>query len=1057
MTVTAEKATGCTLLRSGAHAACIGQNGELLWLEDSQGGRFIFSGDRVVLTTGRGSFSTAALAPVSVTRDTNSVAYRFPPRMDMEVTLRYSQQSGTNYLERSVEVRNLGAEALPLLEIILGASSFSVPPQKIVDYSTFWYAPTVCFLRWEDRGIFTGIENPFFRVRQAESGVALSFAPSMLLSGGEEYRSEPQFLGCYLLSGETLRDVWPRTLSSDSEPGDRPRFRNPCGHISLDRNEIRAMQRFAADYLSPGFQPFTTILYCFWYPIEQLPDSSEAERAYLDMIDRFAELGGEMIVFNPLCRYQKPDVTGAQYWELAPEGSCAERILRHAREKGIRYGFYMGVATPPQKDGNACALDFAPGRQDWKKTDAAGNIAEENCLASEEYCRWWALVQKNTIEKYSLGYWSWDPGPGNGNHCYSSRHGHLPGEGGYLGWRRSVALVKELHEAFPALHLMSFYGRKEYGLWGLRYFSQHESYWEQTILFGASIYPELHDDRMNADGVRLQNWWNMNFRFLPAAMGHGLVHRIGEHTYDPRLAKVWDQGGWKYALLSAIACCGSVTLCALPEAVSPEMKRFYRKWTGWAKRNAALVPYTVPFGAQVEPGKVDGYARIHGRHGFVFLCNPGSEAVGIEFRLDEALGLNLDDAYTLRQLHPDRELYYDPRHCRGIFRKGDVVYCAVPPFEIMVLELSPAGRAGTMVFGLGGKVEGKDSIPRVCGATGLRGTRRRFAVLTEIPLQSIAVNSQSIALQRNGDYLTGLCQFSGNPLPRTLTHWLTTAGAEFQSCWNGGAQNVTLTASFFADPAIRTLLKAARPENAGEVAPLLRQWDAADPPLPFSFVWARPDRLWLGLPLKNANRVRSVKLSCNQQPVEVRCFTRKNSKIIHYCDLTEAVSWGEENILILTVEGLESGQFLSPYLDYPQQPRTGWVIPCQSTCILPEPQALASGAAAGSPPHILWGELTPQVLCSSGGQFTVRAAVQEPPEALRGVYISLGFLPEELALTYQPDSGDWVYTGHYGARQRNIMDSEASYLWALDRSGCPSKVFPIPHSWSFAPPETQEN
>ena len=74
---------------------------------------------------------------------------------------------------------------------------------------------------------------------------------------------------------------------------------------------------------------------------------------------------------------------------------------------------------------------------------------------------------------------------------------------------------------------------------------------------------------------------------------------------------------------AAIDPCSSIMPAILPyeSDLLPGYKEFYRKWSAWAKANFDYVKYTEPFGEQVQPGAVDGYARIKGHHGFVFLFN----------------------------------------------------------------------------------------------------------------------------------------------------------------------------------------------------------------------------------------------------------------------------------------------------------------------------------------------------------------------------------------------------------------------------------------------------
>ncbi len=134
--------------------------------------------------------------------------------------------------------------------------------------------------------------------------------------------------------------------------------------------------------------------------------------------------------------------------------------------------------------------------------------------------------------------------------------------------------------------MQGFYERKEYGLWGLRDTDQHEAYWEQQVEWGASLHPQLSSERMNADGVRLQAWWCQNFRFLPPAQNHPLVHRITHQCQmDDHADQLWDRQAWRYAVLSALAVGNGLTACILPEdpATVPGYAEFLARWLAWAR------------------------------------------------------------------------------------------------------------------------------------------------------------------------------------------------------------------------------------------------------------------------------------------------------------------------------------------------------------------------------------------------------------------------------------------------------------------------------------------
>ena len=242
--------------------------------------------------------------------------------------------------------------------------------------------------------------------------------------------------------------------------------------------------------------------------------------------------------------------------------AVARQVCDYATNKGIGYGFYMGCAAHGG-EGNAGGLNFRPDKPEWKKSDAAGRRAPDNCLACDDFYEWWFAVQNNTIRKYALSNWSWDPSLGSGMNCHDESHGHLADQGGYKGWRRCVELMGRLKAANPGLFIQGFYGTKNFGLWGLKHVDQHEVYNEQTIIV-STRHHQISDDRQNADGLRFQNDWSMRFRFTPAVMGHALVHRISEGGFDPELIKAWDYYGWQYGVMSSLAVAGSVMPTILP-------------------------------------------------------------------------------------------------------------------------------------------------------------------------------------------------------------------------------------------------------------------------------------------------------------------------------------------------------------------------------------------------------------------------------------------------------------------------------------------------------------
>jgi hypothetical protein len=731
----------------------------------------------------------------------------------------------------------------------------------------------------------------------------------------------------------------------------------------------------------------------------------------------------------------------------------------------------MGVAAQ-MEHGNAAALPFAPSRSDWKKVDSAGNVARENCLGSDAYADWWFKVQRNTIAKYKLSLWSWDPGPGNAFFCYSNQHGHIPGKGGYKGWRNTTAIMRRLKEEFTGLYYQGFYGRKEYGLWGLKYIDQHEAYWEQQAQYLASIHPDIHSDRMNADGVRLQSWWNQTFRFLPAVMNHALVHRLTQvYADDPKLKRVWDHTGWKYAFMSGLAIGGSITAPILPETLDDVTgyKAFYEKWLRWARKNFEYVKYNLPFGEQVQVGGIDGYARIKGDHGYIFLCNPGPRPARTQFILDDAIGLKARGRFTLKELYPYEDAYYfDETNRRGIYAAGNAVSVVVPAYQVVLLELSPFKEDQLpLLFGARGQLKRAGSTLRISGVEGEQGKAAHLVVATrekENP-RTFTVNSLAVRAQHEGQYSSADVRLAGTDLVRMLDDWRTADGNQFSFPIHDAYDDLSLTTMFRADPQIRASLRAAQPPNLPEIQPLINNWLKNG--FPDTFTWARPDRLILVVPFADADRVRKVALQFNGAETELRCyelaggFSGQANKIIFYADLTDAIRWAQENTLTLHVDRMAANQFLGPYLDYPPAPLTAQIkaadLRIERTAVVYdrplEPETYPKTTAEGIHlPAIVSAWMSPEGV-RENQNVTFFATTDLPAKELQGVYLSSVVGPDcwaDQELQYNPETKTWSITLKLRERVRMILGCPCSYVWAVAKDGQVSDTWKIPMGWLFS-------
>ncbi len=628
-------------------------------------GHFNFN-DNIIVTTDLGEYN---LSNMKLTNDGDK--YKFCTN-NVEVTVDYKEVQDAPFITRAISMRFNQKTTLLKISAALPAA------QSQFLYETFYNASAAVFGRNDTVGFCCGFENPYCQI----DNTGVYFEPMLILSPGEVFECDLNFYGMYELWGELISPCLNKT-QMQVNGRNHPRYRNPSEGMPLYFSEIQAFRRYTDNYFECDKKQFKFMVYDFFGNMPQRPENDAEYQAYLNHIDTAVEVGCDTILLNPLFPNKIPNADENSYWELFPKDSYAEKILAYARKCGLKVGMYTGTAGNGEF-GNSSVISFSNIEQ-WKKIDIKGNISGENCLADDSFTEWFIKVQINTIKKYNLDLWSWDPGPGNGFFCFSDHHGHVPGAGAYKGFRNSLKVMRRLKEEFPNLYFEGFHGNKEYGLWGFKYIDQHEAYWENEVYVMNPIYSDLSVDRITANNIRQQSVWNHYFRFMPETLNHGITHRMVQSCWMRllELDKVFDYTGWKYALLSSIAAGGSITPTILPHSPHkiPEYVDFYNKWIGFAKKIFPMSKYTIPFGAQVGCG-IDGYAKIFQNEGYIFLFNPFPESVEFEFTYDRRIGFTSGDwVKNIAMIYPYERA--EDSVCYGTKQKY-----IIPAYECIVIKIS---------------------------------------------------------------------------------------------------------------------------------------------------------------------------------------------------------------------------------------------------------------------------------------------------------------------------------------------------------------------------------
>jgi hypothetical protein len=1018
---------------------------------------YSFGSDSFALDTDLGMFSNATTSPVRVTADTQRIVYQFEfgPETaggvaSIKVDLIYTLSGDNGFFRRTLSISN--AAPLRVKNLVFGRTTFSSPARETVHYVTFIAAPTVEFIRHDKGGLFTGIENPYFKADVSEQGVTLGFEPALILKAGEGYTSEPQFMGVYRKSGVMIEDSG-RDFRYNA---------NASGYKPLDRNEIRAMRAFALDYLAPAQQNFLNINYQFFHPLPQMPRTEKEKDYFVKTIDTFSAIGGDMIIFKPLHPYTKPDAN-RPFWNVVPDdtNAVARQVCDYARSKGLSYGFYMGCAAHGE-EGNAAGLNFRPDKPEWKKSDAAGRRAPDNCLACDDYYEWWFTVQNNTIHKYNLSNWSWDPSLGSGMNCYDESHGHIAGKGGYKGWRRCIELMARMKAATPGLFIQGFYGTKNFGLYGLKHVDQHEVLNEQTIIV-STRHHQISDDRQNADGLRFQNNLSMRFRFTPAVTGHALTHRVSEGGFDPELIKAWDYYGWQYGVMSSLAVSGSLMPTILPYEtdLAPGFVEFYKKWQRWAKDTFEYVNDTEPFGEQVQPGAVDGYARIKGDHGFIFLFNGNPRPAEITFEVGDEINLQVKGDYQFSELYPSEHgKRVIDNHGKSIFAMGDKASLTVPANSCYLLELNKVVKdTRPVLVGAAGEIALANGRLAVTGVAGKPGKTAHVRVRAVEPdaVKSITVNGIEQKFTRMKGEIGLDLQFAGEKYVRELDAWARADGTRFDFPYHATQPELKLTTTFTLNANVRQLLENAKPKNFAEMDAKIAGWQKSRGDAPnfgnqysyHNFICERPSRLWLIIPFLTRT---GVELAINGEKIDPLSWDDPSSSA--FADLTDRIKYGEANSLTLSIKGLAPNQFMGPFLLYPEEADTDKLLPEPRAADQPVVYkqslvpALPTRYRKNAGPKVVEAKMMENVTLKEAAE--LRVTLDLPPDQIKRVmFFESGFSwMGQHGLGYNKEAQCWTARVTPGPRAA-IQENDFIYVWAEGTDGLRSDYYPVNVGWDF--------
>lgn len=525
--------------------------------------------------------------------------------------------------------------------------------------------------------------------------------------------------------------------------------------------------------------------------------------------------------------------------------------------------------------------------------------------------------------------------------------------------------------------------------------------------------------------------------------------------YPEFLRHLFDFYGYRYALMSALATGGSVTLPMFPENIEIDgYREFYRKWIAWGRENYSYNDNVVPFGSQVRAGGVDGYAKWKGDKGFIFLCNPAPLDIDFSFGLDGETGFERDGIYGIKQLYPlENSAFYDVVSGKYAFKRGDKVHIRVPAYEIVLLEIGAC--SGDGLYNVSGAIKITGDRCDVT-ASSLSGTYADVAVRVPENVTSLCINGQDVSFKKRDDVICASVLF-GESEPRCITGF--TCGRERVYAPFNAQGGKKYTASVDIGENVKELLKKGSRMMSPEMRDAVKRAKTLGND---SYLWSQPDRLYLTVTFRDARDAGDVKLTLNGEncPLTVQTVPAHGLAddfiVGYYADVTDAVVFGDKNVFSITAE--REAECFGIQLYYPCGEPSEKITRCKRTKAATSPREKEARPAKETKRRIVVNKgWIKEGYVEEYREFTLLADVNLLVDEIEGVYCTNPINIEDSKMTlmtdnrlsFDPSRGVWKKTFYMGTRQFLIVDEEFLSVWAVAKDGRQSERVRVKIEWKL--------
>jgi hypothetical protein len=373
-------------------------------------------------------------------------------------------------------------------------------------------------------------------------------------------------------------------------------------------------------------------------------------------------------------------------------GTTLKRIQNEAHRLNVRIGDYavpQGLYCPHYNYKHRSLNN-----PEWMIINSDGKHSGSECLGCMEYSEMLSeeLVAHNRefgLEMICLDFLKIRP-------CFAKNHQHVPGDT-YQQIFALVRLMEELNALNPNYLIWSNSGNWIDLMPKLTWFNQNV-YLSDPHPRGYA--PHLNSLKFLGDGRREQMISVHESHFVPYRNFTNC-----EYYLTPR-SRLSDSKTFEYSFLLGLSVTPNICLAELrpflnriPRRDSERCLEFMKHWLQFIRSNFSEWKHTYRVGDLPGIGAAEIYAHVANDNGFICLINQNPFSRTTHFVLDQTIGLNKGQKFTLNEIYP--------RKCPIIeqplpfAQRGDTITCIMPAYSVRFIEIKPSPKiTHPTVYGL---------------------------------------------------------------------------------------------------------------------------------------------------------------------------------------------------------------------------------------------------------------------------------------------------------------------------------------------------------------------